>query len=205
MKSNFILFIILSLILLNKCQDDDDEFPKENLYDTFDDSFDDNGFFKSSLKEYLIEKDLYDSNRPIKPNELRNIFLEVISEGDMEKAPSNLKKIFSQLAEYFIVKYYKENKQIIGKDIINLFDIKILFFSKRMEINKNIFEIINIYLSKGDGKLMEFHPNLKKLLEILHYMIFIVKRKMIRTVEILLVNQKLTYERNIVFILIKKK
>ncbi len=123
MKSNFILFIILSLILLNKCQDDDDEFPKENLYDTFDDSFDDNGFFKSSLKEYLIEKDLYDSNRPIKPNELRNIFLEVISEGDMEKAPSNLKKIFSQLAEYFIVKYYKENKQIIGKDIINLFDI----------------------------------------------------------------------------------
>jgi hypothetical protein len=27
------------------------------------------------------------------------------------------------LAEYFVVKYYKENKQITGKDIIKLFDI----------------------------------------------------------------------------------
>lgn len=122
MKNKFICFIILSLILLNKCQDDD-EFPEENSYDTFDDSFDDNGFFKSSLKEYLLEKDLYDSNRPIKPNELRKIFLEVISEGDLEKTPSYLKKPFNQLAEYFVVKYYKENKQITGKDLINLFDI----------------------------------------------------------------------------------
>ena len=122
MKNKFICFIILSLILLNKCQDDD-EFPEENSYDTFDDSFDDNGFFKSSLKEYLLEKDLYDSNRPIKPNELRKIFLEVISEGNPEKTPYYLKKPFNQLAEYFVVKYYKENKQITGKDIIKLFDI----------------------------------------------------------------------------------
>ena len=122
MKNKFIFFIILSLLLLNKCQDDD-EFPEENSNDTFDDSFDDNGFFKSSLKEYLLEKDLYDSNRPIKPNELRKIFLEIISEGDPEKTPYYLKKIFNQLAEYFVVKYYKENKQITGKDLINLFDI----------------------------------------------------------------------------------
>ena len=121
MKNKLILFIFLSLILINKCQDD--EFPEENLNDTFDDSFDDNGFFKSSLKEFLLEKDLYDSNRPIKPNELRKIFLEVISEGDPEKTPIYLKKIFNQLTEYFIEKYYKENKQIAGKDIINLFDI----------------------------------------------------------------------------------
>ena len=122
MKNMFILLIILSLLILNKSLDDD-EFPEENSYDTFDDSFDDISFFKSSLKEYLLEKDLYDSNRPIKPNELRKIFLEVISEGDPKNIPSYLKNTFNKLAEHFIVKYYNENKQITGKDIINLFDI----------------------------------------------------------------------------------
>ena len=83
---------------LNKCQDND-EFLEENTYDTFDDSFDNNGFFKSSLKEYLLEKDIYDSNRSIKPNELRKTFLEVISEGNKEKNQNYLNKIFNQLAE----------------------------------------------------------------------------------------------------------
>ena len=142
MKSMFILLIIISLILLNKSLDDD-EFPEENSYDTFDDSFDDSAFFKSSLKEYLLEKDLYDSNRPIKPNELRNIFLEVISEGDPKNIPSYLKNTFNKLAEYFIVKYYNEKKQIIGKDIINLFDIN--------EINSQFDKIV------GDTTLYDIY------------------------------------------------
>ena len=133
MKKMLILFNILSLILLIKCQDDN-EFPEENLYDKFDDSFNDNDFFKSSLKDYLLEKDLFNNNRPIKPNELRKIFLEVISEGEPEKIPSYLKKTFNQLAEYFISKYYKEQKEITGKDIINLFDIN--------EINSQFDKIV---------------------------------------------------------------
>jgi len=142
MKNMFILLIILSLLILNKSLDDD-EFPEENSYDTFDDSFDDISFFKSSLKEYLLEKDLYDSNRPIKPNELRKIFLEVISEGDPKNIPSYLKNTFNKLAEHFIVKYYNENKQITGKDIINLFDIN--------EINSQFDKIV------GDTTLYDIY------------------------------------------------
>ncbi len=142
MKNMFILLIILSLLILNKSLDDD-EFPEENSYDTFDDSFDDSSFFKSSLKEYLLEKDLYDSNRPIKPNELRKIFLEVISEGDPKNIPSYLKNTFNKLAEHFIVKYYNENKQITGKDIINLFDIN--------EINSQFDKIV------GDTTLYDIY------------------------------------------------
>ena len=119
------LIILYSLIILIKCQENDDDddlndFPEEGLDDDDDDDF---GGFKESLKEYLIANKLYDSNKLIKPNELKIIFFEIITEGDNDRSPPYLRNIFQQLADYFIEKYYNEKKEIRGKDIYDLINI----------------------------------------------------------------------------------
>ena len=143
-KKYIFLITIFSLILMVKTNIEDEinipDFPEEGFDYNYNEE---DHYFKSSLKEYLLEKDLYDSNRPIKPNELRKIFLEVISEGDPKNIPSYLKNTFNKLAEHFIVKYYNENKQITGKDIINLFDIN--------EINSQFDKIV------GDTTLYDIY------------------------------------------------
>ena len=80
-------------------------------------------YFKSSLKEYLLENKLFDSERVIEPDELKKIFLDVVTGDEPENSPDNMKKSLYELAEYFIERYYLEKKQIRGKDIYNLFNI----------------------------------------------------------------------------------
>ena len=121
MKKRIIFIIsILSLILFIKS---DDKNINNNQDENFDDDFDDDGYFKSSLKEYLLKKQLFDSEKVINPEEMKKIFLDVITEGGPENSPPHLRNIFSQLADHFIKRYYSDKKQIKGKDIYNLFDI----------------------------------------------------------------------------------
>ena len=122
MNKKYILFIeLLTLILFSKCANEDEslDISEENFYDNYDE----NGYFKSSLKEYLVKNKLFDSEKVIEPEEMKRIFLEVITEGDPETSTDHLSKIFNQLAEHFVERYYDEKKQIRGKDIYNLLDI----------------------------------------------------------------------------------
>ena len=80
-------------------------------------------YFKSSLKEYLVENKLFESERVIEPDELKKIFLDVITDDGPENSPENMRKSLYELAEYFVERYYNEKKQIRGKDIYDLFDI----------------------------------------------------------------------------------
>ena len=125
-KKYIFLFSLIVLLLLIKCNEDEINDINDLLEEGYDDNYDDddeNAFFKESLQEYLIRNNLFESEKIIEPNEMRRIFLEVISEGSPENAPSYLRKIFEQLAEYFTERYYNEKKQIRGKDIYNLIDI----------------------------------------------------------------------------------
>ena len=54
---------------------------------------------------------------------MKKIFFEVVTEGGPESSPKPLRKIFEELTEFFVKKYYDENKQIRGKNIYNLIDI----------------------------------------------------------------------------------
>ena len=81
------------------------------------------GYFKESLKDYLIKNKLLSSDREIQPIEMKKIFFEIVTEGGPESSPPQLRKSFDILADFFIEKYYNENKLIKGKDIYNLIDI----------------------------------------------------------------------------------
>ena len=120
-KKLFLIILFLSLIFMSKCEDD---FPEENLEDNYDyDDFDGQHYFKESLKEYLVEKKLFDSERAIQRDEMKKIFLDVITEGDADGSLDYMGGIFQDLTEYFVNTYYKDRKEIKGKEIYDLIDI----------------------------------------------------------------------------------
>ena len=128
MKENLLFIFILSLLIIfSKCADDDDEddFSEELLKNNTNE--DEYGFFKETLKNYLVANDLLDSDREIEPHEMRTIFLDVISEGDSDSSPPHLRKIFEQMADHFVERYYNEKKQIRGRDLYELFDINEIY------------------------------------------------------------------------------
>ena len=82
-----------------------------------------------------MEHKLYKSKRLIKPAEMKNIFIEVIAQHDLDNTG-----LYNNLADYFVEKYYKKNKEIKGKDIFNLFDINEISqkFEQLMAENPNL-------------------------------------------------------------------
>ena len=121
-----LILIFLSLILLSKCDDQTTEDDSSSFED-----YDPNKYFKESAKEYLIEHTLYDSDKVIKPEEMKIIFLGVITEGEPDGSPDYMGGLFGSLADYFVKKYYKDKKEIRGKDLYDLFDMNEI--SKKFE------------------------------------------------------------------------
>ena len=114
-KKIFILLFI-SFISYNSCRDLLNSHNKNNYEGQFD--------FKESLKQYLTEEKLINSERIIERKEMEKIFLDVLLEKDPEYIPEFLKLILEKLSKYFIDKYYKKKKIIKGKDIYELINME---------------------------------------------------------------------------------
>ena len=116
------IFIIslFTLLFIIKCN----ELPLETLENNSDyDEFDSDRYFKESLKEYLEDNKLFDSEKIIQPEEMKKIFLDVVSDDDPDGTTDYMLKMFEELADHFVNLYYKERKEIRGKDIYDLIDI----------------------------------------------------------------------------------
>ena len=152
MKKQFIYLLILFLIiLLVKCHDYD--YDMIHYDDEEEDDYDDDdGYetFRKSLREYLTENKLIDSDKIIKPKRLKKIFLETVGDTDVEGIPQKIKEIYGELADYFIEKYYTKKKEIRGKDIFKLFNFN--------EISLKLNELIQAnpyYGEEDDDKLKD--------------------------------------------------
>ena len=102
------------------------EHEEENTDDNDNDEyFDEDGerYFRETLKQYLIEKNLLESEKLIQPEEMKKIFLEVVTEGDAESAADYFSGIFIELADHFVNEYYKNKTEIRGKDIYELINM----------------------------------------------------------------------------------
>ena len=110
LKNIFILIILLSFLSLLKADD--------LIYDNYDED----QYFKELIKDYLIKKNLWESEKLIQPDEIRKIFIDIINEGE-EYKNNKLKIAFDEVINYFIDKYYKEKKEIKGKDLYELINI----------------------------------------------------------------------------------
>ena len=113
-KISFYIFILINFYI--KCN---------TKSDSPDDNYDEgNKQFKEQLKQYLIETKLLNSERPIEREEMKKIFIDVMTEKDPQYIPEFLKAILDKLSKYFIDKYYKKKKIIRGKDLYDLIDIE---------------------------------------------------------------------------------
>ena len=109
LKNLFLIIIFISILSMLKT---------ENLiYEKYDEK----QYFKELVKNYLIEKNLWESDKLIQPDEIRKLFIDVINEG--EYMDNKLKNVFDKVINYFIEKYYKEKKDIKGKDLYDLINI----------------------------------------------------------------------------------
>ena len=112
----FIFFIIL-IIFYTKCNE-----KKDLNYDY--DYNEGTKQFKESLKQYLTENGLLNSEKIIERDEMKKILFDILTEKDAEFIPDFLQEILEILTKHFIDKYYKEKKIIKGKDLYNLIDIE---------------------------------------------------------------------------------
>ena len=118
-KNLFLIIIIIYTFSLILCQNSTED---ENMEDYTYDNYDGEQYFKEIVKEYLEEKNLWKSDKLIQPDELRKIFFDIITDGE-ESSDPKFKEAFEKLADFFIDKYYKEKKEIRGKDIYDLIGI----------------------------------------------------------------------------------
>ena len=135
------ILIILSILFLIKSQEATNQ-KQEEENDNDDDEDEDNEpdddsekYFKESLKEYLVEHKLFESEKLIQPEEMKKIFLEVVTEGDAEASSSYFGGLFIELADYFVNEYYRNMTQIRGKDIYDLINMD--------QISKKFEELMN--------------------------------------------------------------
>ena len=134
MSKKLFFILLCSIIFFVKADEEPDEM--SNYDDDYYDGYGDN-YFQESLKEYLVQNNLYDSDRIIQPDEMKKIFLEVITEGDAESSADYFGGIFNELSDFFVNEYYAKKKEIKGKDIFELFDINQISqkFEQMMEAN----------------------------------------------------------------------
>ena len=118
-KNLFLIIFLINIFSFIFCQNlTEDESMEDYTYDNYDGE----QYFKEIVKEYLEEKKLWKSDKLIQPSELRKIFLDIITDGE-ESSDPKFKEAFEKLADFFIDKYYKEKKEIRGKDIYDLIGI----------------------------------------------------------------------------------
>ena len=123
----YIFFILFSILIKSKGNSDnllDDEFDLNLKYEES---------FKNFINTYLTKNKLIESDRTIKQEEMKKIFIDIMEQG-VSEINDNIKYINEELANIFVNKYYKKRKEIKGKDIIDLININ--------DINQKYYQLI---------------------------------------------------------------
>jgi len=146
----FIIFLSISLIK-----------SKTNLIDDVLDDYDIKyeEYLKKFFLNYLNNNNLISSDKLITENEMKKIIVDIMLEGlSPSEIEENILMLYKELADIFIEKYYKEKKEIKGKDLINIIDIKELM-QKYYELNGESPIYDDDYIFNDDNLNIENNNN----------------------------------------------
>ena len=118
-----ILLIYLILLLLYII----DINCKTNLVDDVLDDYDIKyeEYLKNFFMNYLENNDLISSDKLVTEEDMKKIIIDIMLEGlSPNEVEENILTLYKDLADILIQKYYKEKKEIKGKDLINIINIK---------------------------------------------------------------------------------
>ena len=113
------LIFILSYILIIDC--------KTNLVDDVLDDYDIKyeEYLKNFFLNYLENNNLISSDKLVTEDDMKKIIIDIMLEGlSPNEVEENILTLYKDLADILIQKYYKEKKEIKGKDLINIINIK---------------------------------------------------------------------------------
>ena len=130
------LIIIFSILFIAQSEEEIEEI--SNIESDYDDGYG-YDYFKDNLKQYLIQRKLFDSEEPVQKKELKEIFLDVITEGNEESLGEYFQKLFNELADYFVDSYFVNRKEIKGKEIYDLIDINQISEKFEQMVGENPF------------------------------------------------------------------
>ena len=148
-----IIFILLENLLLitNKANSIDD------YLDDIDIKYEE--YLKKFFLNYLKKNNLISSERLIAKNEMKKIIVDIMLEGlSPSEIEENILMLYKELADIFIEKYYKEKKDIKGKDLINIINIKELM-QKYYELNGESPIYDDDYIFNDDNLNIENNNN----------------------------------------------
>ena len=95
----------------------------------------------------------------ITENEMKKIIVDIMLEGlSPSEIEENILMLYKELADIFIEKYYKEKKDIKGKDLINIINIKELM-QKYYELNRESPIYDDYYIFNDDNLNIENNNN----------------------------------------------
>ena len=95
----------------------------------------------------------------ITENEMKKIIVDIMLEGlSPSEIEENILMLYKELADIFIEKYYKEKKDIKGKDLINIINIKKLK-KKYYELNGESPIYDDDYIFNDDNLNIENNNN----------------------------------------------
>ena len=146
----FIIFLSISLIK-----------SKTNLIDDVLDDYDIKyeEYLKKFFINYLNNNNLISSDKLITENEMKKIIVDIMLEGlSPSEIEENILMLYKELADIFIEKYYKEKKDIKGKDLINIINIKELM-QKYYELNGESPIYDDDYIFNDDNLNIENNNN----------------------------------------------
>ena len=130
------LIIIFSILFIAQSEEEIEEI--SNIESDYDDGYG-YDYFKDNLKQYLIQRKLFESEEPVQKKELKEIFLDVITEGNEESLGEYFQKLFNELADYFVDSYFVNRKEIKGKEIYDLIDINQISEKFEQMVGENPF------------------------------------------------------------------
>ena len=114
----YLIIIFLYIININ-C--------KTNLVDDVLDDYDIKyeEYLKNFFLNYLENNDLISSDKLVTEEDMKKIIIDIMLEGlSPNEVEENILTLYKDLADILIQKYYKEKKEIKGKDLINIINIK---------------------------------------------------------------------------------
>ena len=114
----YLIIILLYIIDIN-C--------KTNLVDDVLDDYDIKyeEYLKNFFLNYLENNDLISSDKLVTEEDMKKIIIDIMLEGlSPNEVEENILTLYKDLADILIQKYYKEKKEIKGKDLINIINIK---------------------------------------------------------------------------------
>ena len=114
----YLIIILLYIIDIN-C--------KTNLVDDVLDDYDIKyeEYLKNFFMNYLENNNLISSDKLVTEDDMKKIIIDIMLEGlSPNEVEENILTLYKDLADILIQKYYKEKKEIKGKDLINIINIK---------------------------------------------------------------------------------